>query len=85
LGSSLPPAELTRWDSGVLVEMKCSFSFTPEVGRSGEVAEEFSAENQVIDAGFAGVGRWTQRLVLNPSSVVLARCIGASIARARDT
>jgi hypothetical protein len=34
---------------------------------------EFFAENQVIDAGFAGVGRWTQRLVLNPSGAMLAR------------
>jgi hypothetical protein len=25
LGSCLPPAELARWDSGVLVEMKCLF------------------------------------------------------------
>ena len=26
MGSSLPPAELARQDSGVFVEMKCSFS-----------------------------------------------------------
>jgi hypothetical protein len=41
------------------VEMKHLFSFTPKVGRSGEVAGEFSAENQATDAGFVGVGRWT--------------------------
>jgi hypothetical protein len=40
---------------GVFVEMKRLFSFTPKVGRSGEVAGEFSAENQATDAVFAGV------------------------------
>jgi hypothetical protein len=53
--------------------MKLLFFFTPKVGRSDEVAGEFSAENQATDAGFTGVGRWTQHLVLNPSGAVLAR------------
>jgi hypothetical protein len=39
------------------MEIKRLFSFTLKVGRSGEVAGEFSAESQAIDAGFAGVGR----------------------------
>jgi hypothetical protein len=39
------------------MEMKRLFSFMPKVGRSGEVAGEFSAENQATDAGFVGVER----------------------------
>jgi hypothetical protein len=36
LGSSLPPAELARWDSGVFEELKRLFSTTPEVGKETE-------------------------------------------------
>jgi hypothetical protein len=32
LGSSLPPAELARWDLGVFEELKRLFSTTPEFG-----------------------------------------------------
>jgi hypothetical protein len=35
---------------GVFVEMKHLFSFTLEVGRSGEVAEHFRAEKHELDA-----------------------------------
>jgi hypothetical protein len=37
LGSSLPPAELARGDSGVFEELKRLFSTTPEVGKEMEV------------------------------------------------
>jgi hypothetical protein len=36
LGSSLPPAELARRDSGVFEELKRLFSTTPEVGKETE-------------------------------------------------
>jgi hypothetical protein len=36
LGSSLPPAKLARWDSGVFEELKRLFSTTPEVGNQTE-------------------------------------------------
>jgi hypothetical protein len=36
LGSSLPPAELARWDSALFGEVKCLFSTTPEVGKETE-------------------------------------------------
>jgi hypothetical protein len=36
LGSSLPPAELARWDSTLFGEVKCLFSTTPEVGKETE-------------------------------------------------
>jgi hypothetical protein len=36
LGSSLPPAELARWDSGVFEELKRLFSTTPEVRKETE-------------------------------------------------
>jgi hypothetical protein len=36
LGSSLPPAELTRRDSALFREVKCLFSTTPEVGKETE-------------------------------------------------
>jgi hypothetical protein len=36
LGSSLPPAELVRRDSGVFEELKRLFSTTPEVGEETE-------------------------------------------------
>jgi hypothetical protein len=36
LGSSLPPAELVRWDSGVFEELKRLFSTTPEVRNQTE-------------------------------------------------
>jgi hypothetical protein len=36
LGSSLPPAELARQDSGVFEELKWLFSTTPEVGKETE-------------------------------------------------
>jgi len=34
MGSSLPPAELARWDSALFEKMKCIFSIAP-VGGSG--------------------------------------------------
>jgi hypothetical protein len=37
LGSSLPPAELARQDSGVFEELKRLFSITSEVGKETEV------------------------------------------------
>jgi hypothetical protein len=37
LGSSLPPAELARWDSGIFEELKRLFSTTPEVEKETEV------------------------------------------------
>jgi hypothetical protein len=37
LGSSLPPAELARWDSGVFEELKRLFSTTLEVGKETDV------------------------------------------------
>jgi hypothetical protein len=36
LGSSLPPVELTRRDSGVFEELKRPFSTTPEVEKETE-------------------------------------------------
>jgi hypothetical protein len=36
LGSSLPPAELARWDSGVFEKLKRLFSITLEVGKETE-------------------------------------------------
>jgi hypothetical protein len=36
LGSSLPPAELARWDSALFGEVKCLFSTTPEVEKETE-------------------------------------------------
>jgi hypothetical protein len=36
LGSSLPPTELARRDSGVFEELKRLFSTTPEVGKEME-------------------------------------------------
>jgi hypothetical protein len=51
LGSSLLPAKLARQDSGVFEEMKCLFSFTPKVERSGEVT-------RVTDAGQGSDRRW---------------------------
>jgi hypothetical protein len=36
LGSSLPPTELARRDSGVFEELKRLFSTTPEVGKETE-------------------------------------------------
>jgi hypothetical protein len=47
--------------------MKRLFSLTPEVERSSEVAEGFLTVFRASDAGFTGVGRWTQRLVLDPA------------------
>jgi hypothetical protein len=39
LGSSLPPAELARWDLGIFVEMKHLFSLAPDARTRGEVTE----------------------------------------------
>jgi hypothetical protein len=39
LGTSLPPAELARRDSGVFEEMKYLFSITPEARKGGESPE----------------------------------------------
>jgi hypothetical protein len=39
LGSSLPLAELARWDSGIFEELKRLFSTTPEVGKEIEANE----------------------------------------------
>jgi hypothetical protein len=36
LGSSLPPAELARWDSALFGEVKCLFSTALEVGKETE-------------------------------------------------
>jgi hypothetical protein len=36
LGSSLPPAELARWDSTLFGEVKCLFSTAPEVEKETE-------------------------------------------------
>jgi hypothetical protein len=58
LGSSLPPAELTRQDSGIFEEMKCLFSFMLKVGRSGEVARVFLTEKDSTDAGRGSDRRW---------------------------
>jgi hypothetical protein len=46
LSSSLPPAELARQDSDVLVEIKYLFSITPEVRKGGENPERFSLKNR---------------------------------------
>jgi hypothetical protein len=47
LGSSLPPTELARQDSGVFEELKRLFSTTPEVGKEMKVTKV--------------TGRWTGR------------------------
>jgi hypothetical protein len=51
LGSSLPPAELARQDSMLLVEMKCLFSIAPEARKGGESPECLSLKNsnQTLD------------------------------------
>jgi hypothetical protein len=54
LGSSLPPAELARRDSGVFEEIKRLFSIAPKVRRSGEVMGVFLAEKQAMDVGLGG-------------------------------
>jgi hypothetical protein len=36
LGSSLPPAEIARWDSALFGEVKCLFSTAPEVRKETE-------------------------------------------------
>jgi ribosomal protein L32 len=43
---------------GVLEKMKCLFSFTPKVGRSGEVARVFLAKKHSTDAGQGSDRRW---------------------------
>jgi hypothetical protein len=40
------------------MEIKCLFSFTPEVERSGKVAKGFRAEMHALDATLGSVGRW---------------------------
>jgi hypothetical protein len=52
LGSSLPPTELARWDSGVFEDLKCLFSTTPE-------AENFSKSSWIETA--ANGGHWCDR------------------------
>jgi hypothetical protein len=36
LGSSLPPAELARWDSALFGEVKCLFSTAPKIKKETE-------------------------------------------------
>jgi hypothetical protein len=50
LGSSLPPAELVRQDSGDFEEMKHLFSIAPKDGRSGKVTEQVYDEKHATDA-----------------------------------
>jgi hypothetical protein len=57
LGSSLPPAELARRDSGVFAEMKCFFSITPKDGKGGEVAGVFLTKKHPSDASLESDGR----------------------------
>jgi hypothetical protein len=75
LGSSLPPVKLARRDSGVFEEMKCLFSFTSKVRRSGEVAEGFRAEKHATDAGSKDDGRWRQRPLANPRRRAASACV----------
>jgi hypothetical protein len=58
LGSSLPPTELARRDSGIFEKMICLFSFTPKVGRSGEVTRVFLTEKHSTNAGRGSDRRW---------------------------
>jgi hypothetical protein len=58
LGSSLPPAELARRDSGVFEKIKCLFSFTLKVRRSGEVVRVFLTEKHSTDVGRDSDRRW---------------------------
>jgi len=44
MGSSLPPAELARWDSALFEKMKCIFSIAP-VGSLAKSREYFSLRN----------------------------------------
>jgi len=44
MNSSLPPAELARWDSALFEKMKCIFSIA-SVEKFGEVTEVFLARN----------------------------------------
>jgi hypothetical protein len=69
LGSFLPPTELARRDSGVFEEMKWLFSFTPKVGRSGEVTKVVVTILQVIGASHGGDRRWPCVCRFTPGTV----------------
>jgi hypothetical protein len=44
LGSSLPPSELAKRDSGIFLAMKHLFSIAPKDEKGGEVAEVICAD-----------------------------------------
>jgi hypothetical protein len=73
LGSSLPPTELARRDSGVFVEMKCLFSIALKDGKGGEVGGVFLAEEHSPNAGGGSVGHW--------ASVRCVLCCASAISR----
>jgi hypothetical protein len=66
LGSSLPPAELARRDSGVFVEIKRLLSIAPKDGKGGKVAGVFMRNTRrtlVSGASDTDVSVWWLTLI----------------------
>jgi hypothetical protein len=73
LGSSLPPAEFVRRDSGVFEEIKHLFSIAPKDGKGGKVTGVFLTKKHLSNAGLGSVGRRRQCLMAYPSSCAVEK------------